>query len=147
MWLTGCPIPYEVESALFWNFSPIWTQNEHQNSTAKPALNGPNWPYCLAGRSEWLWWKKILCSFCVHMGEKFQKSTLPTSFYFVRVRAARQPHMLVRIANNSKTYFLSSAHLVFFLEVRVNQLNNKAKVCKLYWQPKYVAPIHLLVFS
>ena len=51
------------------------------------------WLCCLAGRSEWLWWKHFLCSFCVHMGEKFQKSALPTSFNFVRVRAARQPHV------------------------------------------------------
>ena len=48
----------------------------------------------LAGSFEDQWCYLFWCSFCIHMGKKFQKSTLPTLFYFVRVRADLQPHVI-----------------------------------------------------
>ena len=55
-----------------------------------------DWPCRLAAITEGQKLNCFLCSFCLQMPIKVQKSALPTLFNFARVRAASQPHVLAK---------------------------------------------------
>ena len=98
MWLMGCPNPYEMERSwectflkLLTHMNTKWASKKifieailiyQLSSTAKPALNGLNWPYCLAGRSEWLRWKKFLILILCSYGSKVSEKCTPNFVQF-----------------------------------------------------------------
>ena len=150
MWLEGCHNPYKMEQSWECTFLKLFAhrktilgrkKNHHWTSKLQASINGQsdpsrlNWPCTLNDSFKVQWWNLFLMLILYSYGKEFQKSTLPTLFHFLRVRATLQTHVTTTARTFSLKYKQNLSQMASLLST-FSPKNVKQMMCISFESPK-----------